>query len=229
MTMTTATIERSIKTAKSALTDCKALKSSANYNPSMADRIFFKDSQDLIKAYGIYTTKYQYNFLLFDHSLIIFDYTNTDYQNLKLSYSYISNPNNFISYESYLAQFDFEYEHAKEELRSEYEQFLVEQEETRNPLYLRYDLSIEHHTSGLHPASHLHVGLENEIRIPIKKILTPKIFSLFILKQIYPENWRALISSDSLVKKYVKPSKSNCTELPRDKFTTLDELELYLS
>jgi hypothetical protein len=54
---------------------------------------------------------------------------------------------------------------------------------------IRYDYSAAHYRPGLHPASHIHFGFENEMRVGTRNILNPVSFTLFVVRQRYPQAW----------------------------------------
>lgn len=60
---------------------------------------------------------------------------------------------------------------------------------------LRYEYKPEDYTEGLHPASHLHVGNDNSIRLSCKRVLTPLSFVLMVLRQCYPDHWALLLAN----------------------------------
>jgi hypothetical protein len=61
--------------------------------------------------------------------------------------------------------------------------------------YIRYDFDGGSFRTGVHPAAHIHIGLDNPIRIGLGKQLTPLAFLLFVIRQMYPENWERLLNN----------------------------------
>ena len=59
---------------------------------------------------------------------------------------------------------------------------------------IRYEFKPDDYSAGLHPASHLHIGNRNSIRIACRRVLSPMSFVLFILRQGYPDVWRSLLT-----------------------------------
>jgi hypothetical protein len=59
--------------------------------------------------------------------------------------------------------------------------------ETVTPI--RYDYHPHQYQSGRHPASHVHLGHESQIRIGTDKIMQPLSFLCFVLRQRYPQHW----------------------------------------
>ncbi|WP_146448833.1 DUF2290 domain-containing protein [Vibrio kanaloae] len=63
---------------------------------------------------------------------------------------------------------------------------------------LRVDIHPEQYHKVHHSVSHLHIGHDNESRLPIKKIMTPFAFVGFVISTFYPKQWR-LLREDSLI------------------------------
>lgn len=93
---------------------------------------------------------------------------------------------------------------------------------------LRYDYDERAYRAGIHPAAHLHIGLDNEIRIRLRREMSPTAFLLFVLRQRFPVNWELLLRSSL---------NARLTNLVRNALPTvsarfhgeLDEGEVYLS
>src|SRR5262249_41779290 len=68
-------------------------------------------------------------------------------------------------------------------------QYLSEQPyEVRIPL-IRFELDHNAYVMLKHPASHFHVGTHTENRWPAARELTPRAFTLFVLKLYYLQDW----------------------------------------
>ncbi|MFQ5979222.1 MAG: DUF2290 domain-containing protein [Candidatus Heimdallarchaeota archaeon] len=59
---------------------------------------------------------------------------------------------------------------------------------------VRYDYDPQNY-GQTHPASHLHIGFKNNIRVGSDRILTPISFVLFLIRQYYPEEWLLLLEN----------------------------------
>ncbi|MFQ5978924.1 MAG: DUF2290 domain-containing protein [Candidatus Heimdallarchaeota archaeon] len=121
---------------------------------------------DYPKLWEFFFKNAMYNYLLEDNSIVIF--INEDNT---LSYSYyecpvIEEPMNGRGFSDY------------------------------NPPVapVRYDYDPQNYGQA-HPASHLHVGFKNNIRVGSDRILTPISFVLFIIRQYYPEEWLLLLEN----------------------------------
>lgn len=74
---------------------------------------------------------------------------------------------------------------------------VIETSELREHLTpIRYDLDFGSYRPGVHPAAHLHIGLDNNIRLALPREMTPFSFLLFVLRQKYPSNWEKILQSN---------------------------------
>jgi hypothetical protein len=60
---------------------------------------------------------------------------------------------------------------------------------------IRYDYDANGYEEGIHPAAHIHIGLDNEIRLRMRREMSPLSFIYFVLRQRYPDNWRKVLTS----------------------------------
>jgi hypothetical protein len=179
-------------------------------------------------AYQNAVDTFGYDFLLFDESIIQFSQLkDPDDGSMIIRYTYYECPYNFISYDEYLTMNGFSYPEVGEEFREEYEQYLSEAKLKTHHNYIRYDYNGKEYQEAVHPASHLHVGLSGSMRIPICMVITPYIFSLFVVKQCYYDRWKYLMT-DSAFRKVVQTSKVHCSLLNATEFGEFDKAELYL-
>lgn len=186
------------------------------------------EEYDYVTAYKKIIDVFDYDFLLFDESILQFAYA-TDSQGKQLiRYAYYQCPFEYISYEEYLSNIGFFYEEVSDIFQAEYEQELSEASMKENFMHIRYDCSEDDYELAVHPASHLHIGHLSSIRIPIQMIITPYIFTLFVLKQCYYRDWKCLIA-DSKFRKELLRSKISCSPLDTKLFCELDRTELYLT
>ncbi len=138
-----------------------------------------------------------YDFQLIDNSIIKFNISSFD--PLKLSYLYYDCPYDCITYELYLADNGLNYCEVGDELRFEYEQYLTTCQRKRCIVPIRYDIDFNSYNPDIHPASHIHIGFKNSIRISTQKLLKPISFALFIIRQCYPDAWKMLLSKEKKV------------------------------
>jgi hypothetical protein len=133
-----------------------------------------------------------------------------------------------ITFEDYLLMADRQ-ENTENDpiiLRHEYELIEPTKKDAITPL--RYDYNLDIYKEGIHPASHLHMGFNNNIRIATERILKPISFVLFILRQNYPNIWIGYISRE-----YHNPILRNIRvtldTVENDFRQRLDELQLFLA
>lgn len=71
----------------------------------------------------------------------------------------------------------------------EYLQKIVELRRTQHPPLIRYENSPKQYIERIHPCSHFHLGHHDNNRWPLKRLLTPRAFSMIILRHLYSESW----------------------------------------
>jgi hypothetical protein len=92
---------------------------------------------------------------------------------------------------------------------------------------IRYDFDSKSYIAGLHPVAHLHIGFDNEIRIATRREFTPVTFILFIIRQIYPENWSELLRHAGEMK-IENNIRSDLALLPDLHWNANDDLQNYI-
>lgn len=146
-----------------------------------------------IEIYNTIRDNLDYEIILSDESFFQFSY-NTDYLRL----SFIQNPSfKYTKYDYLKICFPDDDLSLLTETEidglineNEYEQFLIEQEINSNLIYVRYDYDKKGYNPLLHSCSHIHIGLNENLRIPMAIVLTPLEFVLFSIKQCYYDVWR---------------------------------------
>ena len=48
----------------------------------------------------------------------------------------------------------------------------------------------------VHPAAHIHIGYQSEIRLFTERKVLPLSFGLFVLRQVYPKKWKDFLKLD---------------------------------
>lgn len=109
----------------------------------------------------------------------------------------------------------------------EYEQFLSEQDFNLESHIIRYDYSQKGYAPLIHSCSHIHIGLNENLRIPISKILTPLKFILFCIKNTYYDNWKKSFVSGK-TSEFVRNCKAQCGDLPKEFWQVDETYELHL-
>lgn len=202
--------------------DKKGRFSQSYYSVCLAD--------NLAEIYTVSIKNFDYDVLLFDDSIIQFSYNKTESSYPVLRYAYYQNPFNVPAYKEYLQASlgvmipDF----FSRVLEEEYEQLVAEAPLNLNALTVRYDFSTREYTEGVHPVSHLHIGISNSIRIPTNLYLTPTVFVVFILKQFYYNTWIELFKYQK-ARDFFCSCKNVCDQLEKNYFSEIDKGELFLS
>ena len=90
-----------------------------------------------------------------------------------------------------------------------YEYLIDDAPEKRNIIYFRYDYDPAIYNGIIHASSHLHIGWDNEIRIPIKYMLTPEMFVDFIAKNVYKDFWQEALMNAKFKDRVLKMKKES--------------------
>lgn len=171
---------------------------------------------------------HSYDILLTDNSIFQFHKEHDD-----LRYCFMQNPKVKVSWEEYLHTNNCVIENLEPEELELWRGCYDNGDDdscyhiVNNPVYFRYDLSGSQYREGFHPYSHLHIGLHNEIRLPISKILTPEMFTQFAVKMAFPELWKEKIG-DSKIAEFNRLSKNACEDVPKEKWSEIDKYDLFL-
>lgn len=172
-----------------------------------------------IELWKYYINEHLYDYMLRDNSLICFNVDDD-------SYSYLPSPYIAMSYHDFVQEMGFDIYEVGDELRPDFESYLDFSELYEFPLLVRYDYDPHSYLAGCHPASHLHVGFNNSSRIGIEKLLSPVTFLVFILRQIYPDEWMRLLQNPmelSLSEHYL-----SLIDINQSFYTLNDKNEFYL-
>lgn len=235
---------------KASINDCKKLLNKleilAEYNTTRPQILtinkfseeFIKISQkkDYLVIYNTAIKNRDYDFLLEDDSFIQISCSLDGSNNLEtIRYAYYENPRKVKSYEEFLRE-HFSEDFLEEEFLGgeplflrDYEQYKMEAllKETVTPI--RYDYDLENFVPIVHPVSHIHIGHNNDVRIPINKILTPLKFIIFILRNVYRKRWLDIVDKDKDLKAYILTLKNKSNPLIQSQFNNEEKQLLYLT
>lgn len=190
-------------------------------------QIFQKDDYE-----NIYRTAMENNdfdFLLQDDSFFQFTYSNDGYKLLR--YAYYENPFIYESYNVFLnSELGLSEAECGDMFLKDYEQYVSEAKlkKTITPFRYDYDENIKFYQEMLHTGSHIHIGHNNEIRIPANKILTPLGFSIFVLRNQYPQYYKLALEEQKF-KKMILSEKNAFKECDKKLFGDNDASQLYIS
>jgi len=150
-----------------------------------------------------------YDFLLTDNALLQF---RANFDLPCLNYVYYESPRQGPTYEDFLvSECGFNPEALPaigDTFRQEYETSLVTAGWKEGFAPFRYDYNPDQYVPGRHPASHIHIGHANDVRIATRKVLKPLSFVLFVLRQQYLDAWMCLlrVSENSRLLRNVRTS-----------------------
>lgn len=200
-----------------------------------------KASEDFLKVskqddyklmYDTAVNHMDYNLILKDGSIFQFEKEAND----DLRYAFIQTPYNYISFNDFLLSFndekdiptDFEeLQQLKILYENDYEQMLAEQGCNSRVSYFRYDVDSVRYMPNIHSYAHLHVGIDNDIRIPCATILTPAAFVVFVIKQTYKDSWESCLKDEARKKKIMHFAQDRVL-LDEDKWNNIERKELTL-
>lgn len=196
------------------------------YFPSYSEKAATFRGLNYLDTWRLCIQKQYYHFQLIDNSLIQFEAES--YAPLKLRYVFYECLIKSISYLDFLVSYDLNHREVGDSFREEYENYLItcRVKDTFTPI--RYDFTPDLYTEGRHPASHIHFGHQNEIRIGTKYILKPLSFLLLILRQHYPNAWNILIQNKE-AKNWCKNVRKNLESIEDIYWNVLDEWEMILT
>ncbi|WP_189630511.1 DUF2290 domain-containing protein [Roseivirga thermotolerans] len=161
-----------------------------------------------------------YHFHLLDGALINF---NVESQ----SFSYFGNPFDCMTFTDFLHEHGYMDDSDKYVLGPDYEQYVSECAIKEFPFAIRYDYDETSYNEGLHPVSHLHLGINNSTRIGIKKLIDPEAFIYFIVRQLYPEYWQKVLQDSKQISR-IEKAKSAMPAIENKYYNKKDQIELYL-
>lgn len=212
----------------------KGIKSLAEHGVSDE----FKEASQSGKYYDAYSKgleNYDYDFLLIDQSFFQFEYCQRPDCD-EIRYAFYQNPIDFMSYKEYLESnpayscLDESIDEIGEIFYTEYQQFLDEQEINSVFTTIRYDTDLSNYSPLVHSVSHIHIGHNNNVRIPINKLISPLRFVIFVVKHVYYYLWKDLVLNDLVyLRTVLGEGNHGCQILESDQWENDEKLELYLT
>ncbi len=166
-----------------------------------------------------------YNFMLEDYSFFQFSKDNNTPQ---YRYSFYANP---YEIPSTVLEFSAQAQLEEEELETSeiYMQELDEALVTNITPPIRYDYDLNSYFPLRHPAGHLHIGIFQGSRLPVRRLLTPECFALFVVKHFYASEWAKFDEAPKGKDAFFNPfdehlanSKNGCVLVDDDFFSDLE-------
>jgi hypothetical protein len=164
----------------------------ATYPPELAGAVRKRSYRD---EWEHYVRNSRYDIKLSDWSLLQFRPQSES--NRDPSYCYQDCPLELLSYEDFVADvFGADAGSVGDEFWEEYEQSVYTSRLKASVTPIRYDYSPTLYAEGVHPAAHIHIGYQSEIRLFTERKLLPLSFGLFVLRQVYPKKWKDFLKFD---------------------------------
>ncbi len=92
---------------------------------------------------------------------------------------------------------------------------------------IRYDCDPNAYRAGSHPLAHIHMGVDNNVRIALRRYMSPLAFLYFIIRQEFPENWIHL-NETNLGPRIESVVRESLEEISSEFFNEWDHREVYL-
>lgn len=185
-------------------------------------------SKDYINIYDIARMNYDFDLLLKDDFIFQFTYEE-DYNKIltKIRYAYYENPKNIEAYEEYIKGQGLDIDEVGDLFYEDYAQVKRESDLKQSVTPIRYDFDVTSYKGLKHSISHLHIGHNNEIRIPLSLIISPKAFVAFVLRHVYYKKWKNILL-DTNNTSYYKRLKMHCMKLNDTHFTDEEKQDFYI-
>jgi len=209
------------------LRQCALLESADALNVKNAS--FNKFSKDFIcssvknkykKTYTLGIENNDYDILLMDNAFFQFCS-----ENEKLRFAFYPNPDQVKNYKEFLSEMGFLDDEVGDAFVEDYHQFLSESDGAELVYPVRYDYDKSLYIELVHPVSHIHIGVNNQIRLCCGRELTPFAFIAIIMKNFYPNYWKVMLDDPNL-KATILLLKKSCTKLSCEVFS-IDEAEYF--
>jgi len=196
----------------------------ANYSPLSLSREFLDKALDpecgLEQLYLTGLSNVDYNIQLIDFSYLQFGMLDER----KIRYSFYPNP--FLGNESGTLELITEMSELVEQGEvsiDEYLQLVAEHRSSVYPPVLRYEYAPDSYEIWKHPASHFHIGQHGESRWPVRRMLTPLAFTMFVCKLFYSKRWHKndeieLNGIRKNIEQYYIEQRTHCPELEDEHF-----------
>lgn len=194
-----------------------------SYSPECKE---YSRSNDYNEIYQKLIDHRDFDIQLFDDSFLQISFSNGESR-----YIFIQNPQEYLPFEKFLEMNGLDkLQNPIEELRGlfseEYENSQAMMKINSGAVYMRYDMDQRGrmNNENIHAYSHLHIGLNNEIRIPVGVQITPLAFTMFVVRHVYYDIWVYAVRNSKVDMNH----KLKCEELPSDLWTDAEKRMLFL-
>lgn len=204
----------SYKASTLLLRDLNMRKNLQNHHgiPYSKDLVSVSKKGDIQALYAYMSDNLDYDILLADDSMITMNM-----EGGLVRMVYLQNPIKHIDILEYVSMYHKDdlnvcsVDDLREIYKEEYERHLATLELNKAAVYIRYDEDPTLYRPMVHPYIHLHIGMNNNIRIPSSVEMTPLTFILFILQQVYYDVWvkefTGKSSQDNIIMGYAQQDK----------------------
>ena len=204
----------SYKASTLLLRDLNMRKNLQNHHgiPYSKDLVSVSKKGDIQALYAYMSDNLDYDILLADDSMITMNM-----EGGLVRMVYLQNPIKHIDILEYVSMYHKDdlnvcsVDELREIYKEEYERHLATLELNKAAVYIRYDENPTLYRPMVHPYIHLHIGMNNNIRIPSSVEMTPLTFILFILQQVYYDVWvkefTGKSSQDNIIMGYAQQDK----------------------
>lgn len=143
------------------------------------------------------------------------------------SYSYLHCPLELITFPEFIADMrEIDTPGVRRALRSEYQKVIDTASPRECVTPIRFDYDPNGYSEGVHPVSHIHIGLDNDVRLSSNK-MTSVSFVLFVMRHMYPSSWRKLLQRPDRAH-LVSSIRAVTAAIPDNFWKDLDRVELHL-
>lgn len=225
-----------LNTVEKILSKLELLEERMNF-PNKTLGVGFFRGKTYRQIYNDCLREFSYDFRLTDQSLLLFLKGGNDQHSGELCFSFYESPVDLMSYREFIAsELDISSLHEEvdkaiavfgDELKSDYEEYISTLNTKNHVTPIRYDYKPMHYQQGCHPASHVHFGLDNQIRVNTERIMNPISFLLMILRQRYPGQWNILLQQPR-IRIWVRNVRDTLDEVDARYRNQKDQFELTL-
>lgn len=164
-----------------------------------------------------------FHLVLEDHSLLQFSETGDS-----SSFSFLQCPLAIPTFREYLAKIGAEYTaQERREHQAAYEQVVATSSLRAHITPIRFDYDKTGYACGVHPVSHIHIGLDNQVRLGVNRRLSAVSFVLFVIRHMYPDCWRRLLVHQEK-RRLPRSIRHECPAVNAEHWQADDSIELYL-
>lgn len=110
----------------------------------------------------------------------------------------------------------------------DYEYYLAGDKERIYSCPIRYDVAKSEYSEMHHAYAHLHIGIENDIRIPVDKVISPIHFVDFVIKHMYKTKWDNAYSKNTKFQELVDSLKSQAEKITEEYFSQTEQNLLHI-